>query len=81
MDWIKNKALLILGILAGIATLAARHFYHKSVIAQTKVKQGADRLIVEKERAKIEKLMVEVKSAEEHRKNLVNQFNANSRDK
>ena len=77
MNWIKNKLLLILAVLAGIATLAARHFYHKSVIAQTKVKQGADRLIVANELAKIEKLMVEVKSAEEHRKSLVAQFRAN----
>jgi len=78
MKWIKNKFLLILGIFATISALAARYFYHQSLKAKTKVHQGDAKLIAEKEKAKLESLMKEVKGAEAYRKSLVDQFRSNN---
>ena len=74
MEYMRNKIMYILGGLVGLLALIARHFYAEAVKAKVRVKQGEDKLLAEKEKAKVDKLLREVKSAEEHRKALVRQY-------
>lgn len=71
---IKSNILWILGGLVGILALLARHFYAQSVAAKVRVKQGEDKVMAAKEKAKVDRLLREVKSAEKHRKALLKQY-------